>query len=424
MKVLVVGGGAREHVLAWKLSQSVKVKNLYAAPGNPGIAELAQCIPIKTEQIQKMADWVKAEKIDLTIVGPEAPLALGLSDAIRKNGQLVFGPSQAASKLESSKLFAKEIMKKYKIPTGFCETFTDVKQAKSYAAHHPLPMVIKADGLAQGKGVTVCQTREQAHQALDQAMTEKVFSSAGDTVLVEEYLEGEEATVLALVDGKDFKVLPSAQDHKRALDGDQGPNTGGMGAYSPAPVVTPAVAKIVEQKIIKPLVEGMAKEGIPYQGLLYVGLMITPQGPKVIEFNVRFGDPEAQAVLPLLKNDLAGLMLDTVEGRLAEVTLETAFEACVCVVLASHGYPGLYEVGKEIFGLETVKNIPQTAVFHAGTVAKDGKILTAGGRVLTVSAWGESHREALNQAYQAVKGISFEGMHFRKDIAHRLNLQR
>jgi len=415
MKVLIVGSGGREHALAWKVAQSEKVEKVYGAPGNPGIAQIGECVDIKPTEIEKLADFAEREGIDLTIVGPEAPLVAGITDEFERRGLKVFGPSKAAAQLEGSKAFAKEMMRKYGVPTADFQVFDDPEKAKEYIRKVGAPIVVKADGLAAGKGVVVAQTVEEAIEAVDRIMVEKVFGEAGNRVVVEECLKGEEASYLVITDGERFVPLATAQDHKAVFDGDRGPNTGGMGAYSPAPVLSEEMEREVQEKVIKPILRGMAQEGMPFKGILYAGLMITEEGPKVLEFNVRFGDPEAQAILRRLEDDLVEVALSAVEGRLVE-ELHWRPETSICVVLASKGYPGKYEKGKVITGIEEAEKVPTVVVFHAGTAVKDGKLVTNGGRVLNVTALGKDIVEARERAYEAVKRIHFDGMHYRTDI--------
>lgn len=419
MNILVVGSGGREHTLVWKIAQSRLVKKIYAAPGNAGMAERAECVPINGEDIEGLAALAREKKIDLTVVGPEVPLTLGIADAFRKQGLKVFGPVRAAARLEGDKSFAKEIMRKYGIPTAAYQVFTEAGAAGAYVRKHGAPLVIKASGLAAGKGVLVCKTEAEALQAVTSVMEEKTFGKAGNTVVIEEFMEGEEASILALTDGKTIKTLISSQDHKRAYDGDQGPNTGGMGAYAPAPVVTPALADTIMRQILRPAVDGMAREGTPYTGILYAGLMINAAGPRVVEFNCRFGDPETQAVLPLLKSDLVELMLAVCDGTLDRQEVVNREGAAVCVVQAAGGYPGSYEKGKLINGLEQVKGQAEVMVFHAGTALQGREFVTAGGRVLGITAWGADIKGAIDKAYRACRVVGFEGVHSRKDIGYR-----
>ena len=415
MKVLIVGSGGREHALAWKVAQSNRVEKVYGAPGNPGIAQIGECVEIKPTDIEKLADFAEREGIDLTIVGPEAPLVAGITDEFERRGLKVFGPSKAAAQLEGSKAFAKEMMRKFGVPTADFQVFDDPEKAKEYIRKVGAPIVVKADGLAAGKGVVVAQIVDEAIEAVDRIMVEKVFGEAGNRVVVEECLKGEEASYLVITDGERFVPLATAQDHKAVFDGDRGPNTGGMGAYSPAPVLSEEMEREVQEKVIKPILKGMAQEGMPFKGILYAGLMITEEGPKVLEFNVRFGDPEAQAILRRLEDDLVEVALSAVEGRLVE-ELHWRPETSICVVLASEGYPGKYEKGKVITGIEEAEKVPTVVVFHAGTAVKDGKLVTNGGRVLNVTALGKDIVEARERAYEAVKRIHFDGMHYRTDI--------
>ncbi|NLW55541.1 MAG: phosphoribosylamine--glycine ligase [Firmicutes bacterium] len=419
MRILIIGAGGREHALAWKIAQSPKVEKIYAAPGNDGMAALAEPVIVDCNSMEALAAWAEAHRIDLTVVGSEVYLALGITDLFAQRGLKVFGPSLQAAKLESSKIFAKRFMTKYGIPTAAYEVFTDPKAAVEYIEATSSPLVIKAAGLAAGKGVVVASTREEAKAAVHQLMEERVYGDAGKEIIIEERLEGEEVTLLALSDGKELIPLIPAQDHKRLLDGDRGPNTGGMGAYAPASVLTPELLTQVEECILRPVIQGMAKEGHPYVGLLYAGLMITASGPQVIEFNVRFGDPEAQVVLPLLRNDLVELMLATLQGELHRQQIEWEQKAAACVVLASQGYPVSYEGRKEITGLAAAENLTDLLVFHAGTKFKGGKWWTAGGRVLNLVGLGADLAEALHVAYQGAELVKFEGVHFRSDIGWR-----
>jgi phosphoribosylamine--glycine ligase len=417
MKILVVGSGAREHALVWKIKQNPRVKTIYCAPGNGGIAALAECVNIKADDIVALADFAHAEKVDLTVVGPEVPLVEGIVDLFEEEGLKIFGPSMAAAKLEGSKVFAKNFMKRWEIPTARYATFRDANAALAYLADQTYPLVVKAAGLAAGKGVVICKSREEAEEAVRQMMNDKIFKDAGNTIVVEDFLQGEEASILAVADGKSFLLLESSQDHKRIFDDDLGPNTGGMGAYSPAPVMTPKLLKQVADDVIRPVIEGMADEGAPFKGILYAGIMVTKDGPKVLEFNTRFGDPETQAVLPRLKTDLVDLMVASIEGRLAGMELQWDARPCVCVVMAAGGYPGDYATGKEIKGLDQVD--ADTVVFHAGTKKDGDKIVTSGGRVLGVTAMGKDVAEAIHRAYVQVHKIAFDGAHFRRDIAKK-----
>jgi phosphoribosylamine--glycine ligase len=419
MKVLVVGSGGREHALVWKIAQSPRVGKIYCAPGNAGIAQMAECLSISAEDVKGLTAWAEKEKIDLTVVGPEAPLTLGMVDIFRARGLRVFGPSQKAAEIEGSKAFTKELMKKYGIPTGESETFTDPAAAVKYIKGKGAPLVVKADGLAAGKGVIICRKVEEALSALDLILVQKAFGAAGAKVVVEEFLEGEEASFLAFTDGETVLPLPTSQDHKAIYDNDQGPNTGGMGAYSPAPVVTEKVHREAMEKVMIPTVRGMAREGRKYQGVLYAGLMIKDEKPKVLEFNARFGDPEAQPLLMRLKSDLIPILEATIDGKLSNHKMELEDRSSVCVVVASGGYPGSYEKGKVISGLREAARVRDAFVFHAGTAMKEGKVVTNGGRVLGVTALGNGIQEAIQRAYEAVAKISWEGAYCRKDIGHK-----
>lgn len=418
MQVLVIGSGGREHALAWKAAQSASVEKVYCVPGNPGIAQIAECVPMDISDNDALVAFALENKIDLTIVGPEVPLANGVVDAFRAKGLAIFGPTQAAAQIEGSKSFAKDLMKKYGIPTAAFEVFTDAEAAKAYIVEQGAPIVIKADGLAAGKGVVVAMTLDEALEAVDMMMCDQAFGSAGCQVVVEEFLTGEEASILTFCDGTTIVPMISSQDHKRAYDNDEGPNTGGMGTYAPAPVVTADVLARVQKEILEPTVAAMKAEGMPYTGCLYAGLMITENGPKVIEFNARFGDPETQVVLPLLDSDMAEVMMACVNGNLADLDIQWKDGAAVCVVMAAGGYPQGYRKGDVISGLDKAAELGAT-VFHAGTAAKDGNIVTNGGRVLGVTAIGTDIRKAVDNAYEAVKSIHFDDVHYRNDIAYR-----
>ena len=419
MKVLVIGSGGREHALVWKLRQSPRVEKIYCAPGNAGIGELAELAPINPDRLDDLAAFAEKEKIDLTVVGPELPLVLGIAELFEKKGLRVFAPGRAAARLEGSKAFAKEILQENNIPTAAFGAFSAAAAAKKYLAGLKPPYVIKADGLAAGKGVLICAVREEAESAVDDVLVRRLFGAAGEKVVIEEFLAGEEASFMMLTDGEHILPLASSQDHKRVFDGDEGPNTGGMGAYSPAPAVTPEIHRRIAEEILTPLLRGLKKRGIRYRGVLYVGLMLTADRPKVLEFNARFGDPECQPLMARLKSDLVPLIEATIDGRLDQVKAEWHDEPAVCVVLTAGGYPGEYEKGKEIHGLDALKDWRNGAVFHAGTVKKDGRWLTAGGRVLGVTARGKDIAAAVAEAYRAVEKIHWEGMHYRKDIAKR-----
>ena len=415
MNILIIGSGGREHALCWKLADSIDDGYIYAIPGNPGMAESPD---ISIEDNAAIVEFAKGAKIDLVVVGPEVPLMNGLVDDLTAAGIRAFGPTAAAAQIEGSKSFAKNLMKKYGIPTARYEVFTAAEPARAYIRETGAPIVIKADGLAAGKGVVVAMTEREALDAIDRIMEDGSFGTAGNSVVIEEFMEGEEASLLAFTDGKVIRPMISAQDHKRAFDGDKGPNTGGMGTYAPAPVMTPEMTARAVEEILKPTIEAMAKEGRPYHGCLYAGLMITSEGPKVVEFNARFGDPETQVVLPLLDGNLAEIMCACCEGRLADVPIAWKDGAAVCVVLAAGGYPGQYEKGHEIHGIADAEDMG-ALVFHAGTAERKGKIVTNGGRVLGVVGRGADISSAVRTAYAAAEKISFEGMYYRKDIAHR-----
>jgi phosphoribosylamine--glycine ligase len=419
MKVLVIGSGGREHALVWKIAQSPRVKKVYCAPGNAGIAQLAECLSISAEEVKSLTARAEKERIDLTVVGPEAPLTLGIVETFKEKGMRIFGPRQKAAEIEGSKAFTKDLMKKYGIPTGDSETFSDPGSATKYVKGRGAPLVIKADGLAAGKGVIICRTLEEAHAALDLIMVRKAFGAAGAKVVVEEFLEGEEASFLAFTDGEAVLPLPTSQDHKAIYDNDEGPNTGGMGAYSPAPVVNQKVHREVMERVMIPTVRGMAREGRKYQGVLYAGLMIKDEKVKVLEFNARFGDPEAQPLLMRMKSDLVPILEATIDGKLSGQKMELEDRSSVCVVMASGGYPGSYEKGKVISGLEEAAKVRDAFVFHAGTVLKEGKVVTNGGRVLGVTALGNGIQEAIRKAYEAVAKISWEGAYYRRDIGQK-----
>ena len=417
MRVLVIGGGGREHALVWKIRQSPRVAHVMCAPGNAGIARDAECVPIRADAVGALCDFAARERIDLTVVGPEAPLVAGIADAFRTRGLRVFGPTAAASRLEGSKAWCHAFMERHGIPCASSRTVRDEAAARAAVREFGIPAVIKASGLAAGKGAIVCRTAGEVDAALARMFARREFGAAADEVIVEEFMDGEEASCLALADGAAFAALPSSQDHKRLRDGDEGPNTGGMGAYAPAPVLDARMQARVDADILAPVIKGMAEEGAPYTGILYAGLMIDARGPRVVEFNCRFGDPETQAVLPLLASDLVEHMLAATEGRLAAERVRVAPGAAVCVVAASGGYPDAYRTGAPIAGLDRVP--PGVLVFHAGTVERDGAIVTSGGRVLGVTAAGPDIRAAVDRAYAGIAAISFEGMHCRTDIAAR-----
>ena len=417
MKVLVIGSGGREHALVWKISQSPKVDKIYCAPGNAGTAEFAENVNIKVDDIAGLLNFAQEKKIDLTVVGPEIPLVLGVVDEFDKAGLKAFGPSKAAAQLEGSKAFAKNIMVKYDIPTAQTGIFTDPAKAIAYINEMGAPIVVKADGLAAGKGVLICQTTAEAITAVKDIMEKKEFGSAGDTFVIEECLVGEEASILALTDGKSIVPLETSQDHKRIYDGDKGPNTGGMGAYSPAPVITDHLMSQIDVEVLRPLVAGMAQEGIPYKGIIYAGIMVTKQGPKVLEFNCRFGDPETQPILMRMKSDIVPIFQAVIDGKLNNREIEWHEKAAVCVVIAAGGYPGKYEKGMPITGIDKVDQLANAYVFHAGT--KFPGPVTSGGRVLGVTALGDNIKFAIKNAYQAVEMIKFKGMQYRKDIGKK-----
>ena len=417
MKILVVGGGGREHSLVWKIRQSPEVDDLYCAPGNAGIAAQAECVPIAPGEIGKLKEFALEKGIDLTVVGPEAPLIDGIVNEFESAGLRIFGSTRAAARLEGSKSFAKEIMKAGNVPTADFKVFTDAEKALEYVRSLEPPIVVKVDGNAAGKGVTVARDRQTAEAAVRRCMVERAFGDAGEKILVEECLEGEEASILAFTDGETVVPMASSQDHKPVYDNDEGPNTGGMGAYSPAPVVSTELETEIYERVMTAVVEAMAEGGIPYKGVLYAGLIITKRGPMVLEFNARFGDPENQVIIPRLKSDIVPVLLAcTEEGQLCKQKLEWLPDACVTVVMASGGYPGSYEKGLLIEGLDEAESCDGVMVFHAGTAVKDSRTVTAGGRVLGVTALGPDIPSAIERAYDAVGKIRFDGMHYRKDI--------
>lgn len=419
MKILVIGGGGREHALAWKIARDSSRPAIFCAPGNAGTATVATNIPIQAEDIPHLLEWALREKPDLTVVGPEAPLCEGIVDVFANRRLRAFGPTKAAAQLEGSKVFSKDVMQAGGVPTAEAASFTELEAALAHVRSRGAPIVVKAEGLAAGKGVTVCATVAEAERAVRECLADKVFGEAGARVLVEEFLDGEEVSILGLVDGVTTVMLASAQDHKRVFDDDQGPNTGGMGAYSPAPVVTSAMWPIIKEQVFDRTLAELRRRGIVYKGVLYAGLMVTGKGIKVLEFNCRFGDPETQAILPRMKSDLIPAMQACVDGTLSEKLVAWRDEACACVVVAAGGYPGAYRKGLPIAGLEKAAQFDNTVVFHAGTRAGDGGVVTAGGRVLGVTALGTDLRRAVDQAYRAVDAIAFEGKHYRRDIARR-----
>ena len=418
MKILVVGGGGREHAIIRKLKENKEVEKIYALPGNGGIARDAECVNIGAKDLDGIVDFAVKNQIDFAVVAPDDPLALGAVDRLEEQGIACFGPRKNAALIESSKAFAKDLMKKYKIPTAAYETFDDVDEALSYVQTAPLPIVVKADGLALGKGVLICQTREEAEEAVRSMMEGRVFGDSGARVVIEEFLEGPEVSVLSFTDGETIVPMVSSMDHKRALDGDQGLNTGGMGTIAPNPFYTEEVAARCMEEIFLPTIRAMKTERRPFKGCQYFGLMITKDGPKVIEYNCRFGDPETQVVLPLLRSDLLTIMRAVSQGRLNEVEVEFSRDAACCLILASGGYPAHYEKGKEIVVTDE-KRLEKAQVFHAGTALKDGKLVTSGGRVLGLTATAPTLKEAVAQAYDAAQGITFEGAYYRRDIGAR-----
>jgi len=416
MKVLVIGGGGREHALVWKIAQSPLVDRVYCAPGNPGTGLIAENIDIKVDDLTTLLSLARKEGIDLTVVGPELPLSLGIVDLFEENGLRIFGARRNAALIEASKAFAKDLMKKYHIPTAAYGIFEQVEPAVAFIDKVGIPVVIKADGLAAGKGVIIARTRNEAIDAVSGMLMGNMFGAAGSKVVVEEFLTGEEASFLAFTDGERIIPLASAQDHKPVFDNDQGPNTGGMGAYSPAPVVTPAIHDRVMAEVMQPTVDGMAAEGRPYRGVLYAGLMIAGEEIKTLEFNARFGDPECQPLLMRMKSDIVPLLLAVAEGDLGGMEIEWHDQTAVCVVMAAEGYPGEYRKGDDILGLEQAADIGDLVVFHAGTKVIEGKTVTCGGRVLGVTALGPTVKEAMERAYQGVAAITWKGVHYRRDI--------
>ena len=422
MKILIIGGGGREHAIAWKLSKSPRVEKIYCAPGNAGIAEIAECVNIGVMEFDRQVAFAKEHGIDLTVVAPDDPLAAGAVDAFEAAGLRAFGPRANAAILEGSKAFSKDLMKKYNIPTAAYETFTDPEEAIKYLETARMPIVLKADGLALGKGVLICSNLEEAKEGVRTLMLDKQFGSAGDEIVIEEFMTGREVSVLSFVDGKTIKIMTSAQDHKRAKDGDQGLNTGGMGTFSPSPFYTSEVDAFCREKIYQPTVDAMRAEGREFKGIIFFGLMLTEDGPKVLEYNARFGDPETQVVLPRMKNDLADLFEACIDGTLDQVELEFEDNAAVCVVLPSDGYPEHYEKGYPISGLERFKDADGYFVFHAGTKLNDqGQIVTNGGRVLGVIATGGNLKEARANAYKATEWVEFGNKYMRNDIGHAID---
>lgn len=422
MKILIVGGGGREHAIAWKLAQSPKVEKLYCAPGNAGIAEVAECVNIRVMEFDKLVEFAKEHEIDMTVVAPDDPLAAGAVDAFEAAGLRAFGPRANAAILEGSKAFSKDLMKKYNIPTAAYETFSDPEEAIAYLETAKMPIVLKADGLALGKGVLICRNLEEAKEGVKTLMLDKQFGSAGDEIVIEEFMTGREVSVLSFVDGKTIKIMTSAQDHKRAKDGDQGLNTGGMGTFSPSPFYTAEVDAFCKEKIYQPTVDAMRAEGREFKGIIFFGLMLTEDGPKVLEYNARFGDPETQVVLPRMKNDLVDLFDACIDGTLDQIDLEFEDNAAVCVVLASDGYPEHYEKGFPITGLEHFQSADGYYVFHAGSkFDSEGRVVTNGGRVLGVTATGATLKEARANAYQATEWVQFDNKYMRHDIGKAID---
>ncbi len=419
MRVLVIGSGGREHTLAWKILQSKKVDKLFCAPGNGGMKEIAELVNIKVDDINGLLKFAKEKKIDLTVVGPEVSLVKGIVDRFTQEGLRIFGPIKELAMLEGSKVFSKNMMKKFNLPTADFEVFDNPDKAKGYLKKKGTPIVVKADGLAAGKGVIVAKSVKEAEEAIEDMLVKKVFGSAGEKIILEDCLEGEEVSILIFSDGKNIAPLVSSQDHKRIFDNDKGPNTGGMGAYSPAPVVSEKIFNDIINNIFKPLINGFSKEGRFYKGVLYGGFMMTKNGPMLLEFNVRFGDPETQAIIPRLKSDLIDVINACIDGDIDKINLEWDERACVCTVLASKGYPGPYEKNKEIHGLDKVKNMKDALVFHAGTVCENGKIFTYGGRVLGVVGLGNDVKLAKDTAYEAIDKIKFDGVYYRMDISDK-----
>ncbi len=419
MKVLVIGSGGREHTLVWKIHQSPKVSKIYCAPGNAGTLRIAENIDIMADDINALATFAEGEGINLTVVGPELPLTLGIVDEFERRGLKIFGPNKKAAEIEASKVFTKDLLKRYDIPTGRYSIFDSAGDAKRYIKEIGVPIVVKADGLAAGKGVIVCHEEKEAIKAIDSIMEEKVFGGAGDRVLIEEFLEGEEASFMVFTDGKNILPMVSSQDHKAIYDGDKGPNTGGMGAYSPAPVITPDICREIMDRVMTPAIKGMAAEGRPYKGVLYAGLMISNGSPVVLEFNARFGDPEAQPILIRMESDIIPVIEAVIDGNIDKTDIKWREEPSVCVVMVSKGYPGSYQKGNRIEGLEDVERIEGVEIFHAGTRLSQGNIATDGGRVLGVTATGIDIKEAIGKAYEAVSMIRWDGVYYRKDIGRK-----
>lgn len=419
MNILLIGSGGREHALAWKLSQSPKVSKIVAAPGSPGIAQYADCVEIGVTQFDKIEKLARDINAGLVVIGPEDPLALGLTDRLQKAGFKVFGPNQAAAKLEGDKWFAKDMMRQQAVPTAEARSFTDPDIADEYVKMHGPPIVVKATGLAKGKGVTICYREADAIEAIDLSMRQRVFGDAGARVVIEEFMTGPECSILAFIDRRNIYLMETSQDHKTIDEGDTGPMTGGMGAYSPTPMVTHEMLSQIEREVFVPILDGLVREGIEYKGILYAGLMLTTGGPRVLEFNCRFGDPETQPLMMRLKTDLLDVMLAVVDGTLDQITLEWDKRPAMCVVASSKGYPGKNRVGDVITGIDEADKMTDIKVFHSGTAIKDGQLVTAGGRVLAVTALGDTLKDAQARCYEAMAKIKFDGMHYRRDIGHR-----
>ncbi len=419
MNILVIGDGGREHALVWKIFQSDRVENIYVAPGNDGMCELAECVDIAYDDIKGLADWAENNAIDLTVVGPEKPLVDGIVDEFDNRGLKIFGPSKSAARIEGSKVFAKSVLKKYNIPTAEFDVFVDPEEALYFLDRASYPLVIKAEGLAAGKGVVIVTNKKEAFAAVDKIMDDRIFGDAGERIVIEDFLEGQEVSIIALTDGKNIIPLTPAQDHKAVFDGDEGPNTGGMGAFSPVPFIGGALEDEICNKIMKPSIKAFQKEGIKYKGIIYTGLIITDMGPKVLDFNTRFGDPETQVILPRLKNDLIEVMEKVLSGKLNEIELEWDQRTAICVILASGGYPIAFKTGMEIKGLENLKKYDDVLVFHAGTRLENGIYYSNGGRVLGITTLGDGLFDAVNQIYGYIEEIEFEDMHYRTDIGFK-----
>ncbi len=419
MNILVVGNGGREHALVWKIFQSDSVEKIFVAPGNDGMLDLAERVDIKYDDITGLADWAESNQIDLTVVGPEKPLVDGIVNEFNKRGLKIFGPNKEAARIEGSKVFAKSILKKYNIPTAEFDVFTDPEEALHFLERATYPLVIKAEGLAAGKGVVIVTNKKEAFAAVDKIMDDRIFGDAGERIVVEDFLEGQEVSIIALTDGKNIIPLTPAQDHKAVFDGDEGPNTGGMGSFSPVPFISKELEEEICNKIMKPSIKAFQKEGINYKGIIYTGLILTSTGPKVLDFNTRFGDPETQVILPRLKNDLVEIIEMVLAGRLAEIKLEWDKRTAICVILAAGGYPITYKTGMEIKGLDNLKKYDDVLVFHSGTRKEDNCYYSDGGRVLGITTLGDGLFDAINQIYDYIEEVEFEDMHYRTDIGVR-----